>query len=549
LGVLQYRWTGAISDAERQRLEASLHDRLLALQRSFNQRVSVACSDLLPNSDEVETAGREAAYSAAYLRWKTTHEALFRRIALAVPESGLLNLSLLDLDTGRFSPSSWPPAWTPMHETLQQRLRGEPVPPAGLSADPVLLEFPRFGPPPSDRRSPEQEWMIVELDTAHLLRQTLPEYLNRYLADAGHLDYDAEVVVASDPSKVLYQSGRVGGREDASVSLLSLGVPGRAGRFGRGREGPPKGPPGIRELPMLPGATGPPGVWLLRVRHQAGSLEALVAQTRRRNLAVSGGLLLLILATALMMARLSRRTQRLADLQMNFVAGVSHELRTPLSVIHTAGFNLEGKLANDPDQVRKYGALIQRESGKLGALVEQILRFAGARAGQVLRKREPLAIDDLIQASLPADQETSHVAFEKRIAPGLPPVLADEEALTHAIRNLIDNAVKYGATANPWVGISAAPVSGNGGPAVEISVADRGPGIPADERKHIFDAFYRGKRAQNEQVHGTGLGLNLVKRIVEAHGGAIRVESDPSCGTTFIVRLPAAQNEFTHPAG
>jgi signal transduction histidine kinase len=117
------------------------------------------------------------------------------------------------------------------------------------------------------------------------------------------------------------------------------------------------------------------------VRYRVGSLEAVVAQSRLRSLAVTAGVLLSMLATADALLRYTRRAQRLADLQMDFVAGVSHELRTPLTVIHTAAYNLQGKMANNPAQVEKYGALIQRESGRLGELVEQVLPFAGAHAG------------------------------------------------------------------------------------------------------------------------------------------------------------------------
>jgi signal transduction histidine kinase len=78
---------------------------------------------------------------------------------------------------------------------------------------------------------------------------------------------------------------------------------------------------------------------------------------------------------------------------------------------------------------------------------------------------------------------------------------------------------------------------------VEIRVADHGPGIPEDEQKHIFDPFFRGQRAFEDQVHGTGLGLNLVKKIVEAHGGTIRVKSEPMKGAEFIVRIPEAAAE------
>ena len=88
----------------------------------------------------------------------------------------------------------------------------------------------------------------------------------------------------------------------------------------------------------------------------------------------------------------TRRAQRLADLQMDFVAGISHELRTPLTVIHTAAYNLRGKLAANPAQVERYGVLIQQESGRLKVLVEQVLRFSGATAGRVIQNPEPISV-------------------------------------------------------------------------------------------------------------------------------------------------------------
>ena len=133
--------------------------------------------------------------------------------------------------------------------------------------------------------------------------------------------------------------------------------------------------------------------------------------------------------------------------------------------------------------------------------------------------------------------------LEKKIDPDLPPVFADEEALPHALQNLVENAIKYGAASTPWVGIFASAVADAAGPAVEIAVVDRGPGIPPDEQKRIFDPFFRGRRALADQVHGTGLGLDLARRIVKAHGGTIRVESDTAKGTRFTVRLPAMSIE------
>jgi signal transduction histidine kinase len=129
---------------------------------------------------------------------------------------------------------------------------------------------------------------------------------------------------------------------------------------------------------------------------------------------------------------------------------------------------------------------------------------------------------------------------EKKIDPELPAILGDPVALRQVLENLVGNAAKHGSDGHGWIGVFASAAGGPERPAVEIRVADRGAGIPQEERERIFDPFYRGRRAIAEQVHGTGLGLSLVRRIVEAHGGNIRVESDPGKGTEFIVRIPAA---------
>jgi signal transduction histidine kinase len=293
----------------------------------------------------------------------------------------------------------------------------------------------------------------------------------------------------------------------------------------------------------------------LYVRHRAGSLETVVAKTRWRNLAVTGGLLLLIIASAAALLRFTRRSERLAELQMNFVAGVSHELRTPLTVINTAAYNLQSKVSRNPEQVVKYGALIRQESGRLKELVEQVLSFAGSQAGRMTQETQPLAVENLIEASLESSKpviEAGHFEVDKEITPGLPLIAGDARALQHAIQNLLTNAVKYGGGEANWIGISARLAKADGGEAIEIRVADHGPGIPAEEQRHIFDPFYRGKRAIQDQVHGTGLGLTLVKEIVTAHRGTISVRSQPEKGTEFVVRIPAApqshQDEFANTA-
>jgi len=263
-------------------------------------------------------------------------------------------------------------------------------------------------------------------------------------------------------------------------------------------------------------------MWDVFVRHRAGSLEAVVSKTRRRNLAVTAGVLLLMAAAVAALARYTRRAQRLAAMQMEFVAGVSHELRTPLTVIHTAAYNLQGKLAANPAQVERYGALIQRESGRLKELVEQALQFAGAQAGRVVQQLDPLSIEAAIDEAVEPAGPPSRLRLRLR---------ARDRARTSTrsgrfrgalarLHNLLANAAKYGAEGQ-WIGLFASRVGEGKEAMVEIRVADRGPGIPREEQKRVFDPFFRGRRAVRDQVHGAGLGLNLTRRIVEAHGGRI----------------------------
>ena len=595
LGVLQYRWIGEVSVAERDRLRAGLQTSLRRLSQDFNSEITAACAALLApagSSDEPD------AYAARYLHWKESshHGRLFRRIALLGEKDGVVTLLLLDPAKSAFEPAAWPEAWQPVRERFEARFSGERGPGRAVrpsAAQPAgLVELPRFlhlegggsfppggarmdrfprrerergegpfgrreirGGPPFPGPPRERGWLLVELDLDYVRSSVMPELVQRYLTGGGKLDYDVEVAPRTGSTGLIFRSHpgpRIGAHADASAGLFAIQfdrlLPWRGAMFR------PGGPPGGRR------ARGPDdealddrGRWEILVRHHAGSLETLVARTRRRNLAVTALALFLMLAAMAALLRFTQRSQQLARLEMEFVAGVSHELRTPLSVIRTAAHNLSGGVVSSPRQVQRYGTLIVQESERLTAIVEQVLRFAGAKAGRPIGAREPVAVESLLDDALAATAravEESRCRVEKHVEPGLPPVFADPVSLSHALQNLLTNAAKYGMQGE-WIGLSAAPAR-DGVPAVEIRVSDRGKGIPAEELPQIFDPFYRGKRAVEDQIHGTGLGLNLVKRIVEAHGGTVAVESAPGRGTEFLLRIPAAAaeqvNEFADSA-
>ena len=203
----------------------------------------------------------------------------------------------------------------------------------------------------------------------------------------------------------------------------------------------------------------------------------------------------------------ARRAQELARQQMEFVAAVSHELRTPVSVIGAAAGNLADGVVGDPQRVRKYGETIQGEARRLGETVERVLQLAGIAAGRAAAAQTPISPPiSCTNRSTPAGVEIDAAGFnvEVAIAEDLPNVVGDVTALKSALQNLISNAVKYGGDAR-WLRVSASrpPRSaghtvdsrGIAGPTVLFTVEDRGIGIDADDRKHIFEPFYRGRDA------------------------------------------------------
>jgi signal transduction histidine kinase len=237
----------------------------------------------------------------------------------------------------------------------------------------------------------------------------------------------------------------------------------------------------------------------------------------------------------------TRRAERLARQQMEFVAGVSHEMRTPLAVICSAGENLADGVIEERQQVRRYGSLIESEGRRLSEMIEQALEFAGIQSGRKAYALQPAETVRILESAIAACApliEESGFTIEKRIAANLPALAADAAALSRAIQNLLNNAMKYSGD-NRWIRLMAKPAAGQPASEVQITIEDRGLGIAAADLPHIFEPFYRSDEVTSAQIHGSGLGLSLVKHIVEAHGGRIRVDSVAGRGSAFTLHLPA----------
>ena len=171
------------------------------------------------------------------------------------------------------------------------------------------------------------------------------------------------------------------------------------------------------------------------------------------------------------------------------------------------------------------------------------MSFAGLEKGRSKFEFTSVDVQTIVQRAMSACEPTlrnSGCQVELELQDDLPKVLADANSLAHCIQNLLTNAAKYANQSGP-IALKARKVESARGPQLEISVADHGPGIESADLPHIFEPFYRGRRAVEDQIHGTGLGLSLVKRIMDAHSGRVEVISNIGQGCTFILKLPAAQ--------
>jgi len=228
-------------------------------------------------------------------------------------------------------------------------------------------------------------------------------------------------------------------------------------------------------------------------------------------------------------------------LKSDFVSTVSHEFKSPLTSIRQIAEMLHsGRVPNDKRRQKYYDVLLE-QSERLSLLTENVLSFAKMEEGKREFVFEPVDMEILltnivssIQDRVRHDGFTIETEFEK----SLPSIKADASALTQAVNNLIDNAVKYSGDSKKVI-VKAYKDDGH----VIIAVKDFGVGIKKEEMGKVFDRFYRGGDELTRTVKGSGLGLTLVKQIVEAHKGSIQVESEPERGSLFAIKLPLNPNK------
>jgi len=283
--------------------------------------------------------------------------------------------------------------------------------------------------------------------------------------------------------------------------------------------------------------------WKAAVGLKNTNIDDLARKSFLRSAGVTLLVLLFLLGGIALTIRATDREARLAQAKSDFVSNVSHELKTPLSTISLFSEILELGRAKNEEKKAEYYRIIRHESRRLNKTIDNILDFSRIEAG---RKKYDLVEGDMaevIEGVLSTHRYqimNSGFDVQTNIESDLPPVLIDREAMAQAISNLIDNAIKYSGKVKQ-LSIAARTVRSQ----LSIEIADHGVGIPRAEQARVFEKFYRVGDGLVHDVKGSGLGLSLVKHIVEAHKGTISVESDDDKGTRFTILLPLVQKDAT----
>jgi signal transduction histidine kinase len=579
MALEQYRWINQVSDAAHQRAKARLENSVEQLVTEFDAEITRARMAFwtLPR----EPAQLSERFAERYQDWNrlAPYPQLIRDIYLIETTVEPWRLSRIDASGAVTSVAEWPADLESLRPRLEEPVR--PGTPGGFRRmsgldDVTMAGNPAFVVPLFEREArtaavPRQRrwnsfprtkgWAVISFDAEYIRREFLPDLTRRLFRQGGDSDYALRVVTADAPETIVFQTDPTPARglfasPDSSASLFAM----RPDCFTP--VGPRPGSPGSRSF--MPGGfpdrtkeilTRKPspcgsvaralgradGKWKLLVKRHGGSLDTAFATFRLRTMTISFGVLLVLALGITMLTISTERARVLAKLQMEFAMGVSHELRTPLTVIRVAADNLANGMMENAQHAQRYGRMIGDEARRLTDMVEQILTFARTHSTGSGSDVAPVSPEHIVRRALtacgPALREAG-MQVERFVESDLPPVPVDENSIVDCLQNLLNNAVKYAASGG-WVGVRAETVPHPGGLRVRIAVEDHGPGIGADDLPHIFDPFYRSQAIRNSQIPGVGLGLSLVKRIVEAHRGTIEVKSSAQSGTTFFIYLPA----------
>ena len=592
VALLQYRWSVQSAEAAKDRIASDLQSFMMDFSLDLFEDLSDICAALQIEPDSGASEDWKN-YRERYKAWRRTSDNADLVKSILIWETSRAkdpSLYRLDSDASVLHPERIAEELRPLLSRLEANsssmdvaLRAWEVPHATRSEGtavedsssgtgpatigwqfdphvPAIVHPIRHHAVAPDRKQPPErarvDWIVIVIDRDALHGEVLPELTKQHFS-GGKDQYLLKVSAPGWPGGVLYSSREMNHqqpaadmqpRPDTTMNIF----------------GPP--PPAIGDRPLrsivtavsirsqggqqLSAPTWFPVFqyvpaekpWTLEVSDLSESVEGSFAKIRDKNLLTSG-LVLAVLALAMgLTLRAAYRTRSIAQHQIEFVAAVSHELGTSLAVISSAAENMADGVVATPQSVRQYGSLIRDQGRHLMELVDDVLSFASISNAKTRYSLRPVSVSDLVESFLERSSDLIRNAgftVARKTEPGLPPVLADPQALSRCLQNLVGNALKYGKP-GCWIGIHVFASSAGRSREVCVSVSDRGIGIASSDLRHLFQPFYRSPAVTAAQIRGTGLGLAIARNIAEGMGGTITVTSEIGAGSTFTLHLPVA---------
>ncbi len=233
---------------------------------------------------------------------------------------------------------------------------------------------------------------------------------------------------------------------------------------------------------------------------------------------------------------MDKKQRALERARADLIAWVSHDLQTPLASIRAILEALEDGVVEDPETIKRYLNTAQRDVRSLSALIDDLFQMAQLNTGGIPLDRAQSSLADLISDTLESFSELAarqDIKLEGNVDANVDPVYMDTQRIGRVLNNLISNALRH-TPAGGEVKVYA----GRTGSGVEVIVSDTGEGIREEDLPHVFESFYRGEKSRSRATGGAGLGLAISRGIVQAHGGEIKVQSEPGQGSQFTFSIP-----------
>jgi two-component system sensor histidine kinase SenX3 len=582
VAVLQYRWTSQITEATETRIGNNVESLMLDWHLDFYQQFSAICVALQVGPDS-GAHDDWRAYRERYAHWAhgATHPKMVENLYIwetSQPSAPrLLRIGTWEMQLQHVEPpeklrqllgrlkersasigeglEAWEAVRGPQALHGNNPIPARTSPLTGWQFDqniPAIVHpiiHHSLGPEQGLGKVGAIDWIVIMLNFDAIRHQVLPDVTTKYTAGD---QYELSMGLGGGTEGLIYTS-ETDARSarpappDATMNIFGPPPESTEGYFwqvfknGNSLTGLEwhqfSGPVWFPVFQY--GRHQPP--WTLTLRKQNGSLLAAIERSRHRNLITEALVLLLLMASMTLVVVATHRAQRLAKLEMEFVASVSHELRTPLSAIFSAGENIADGFIDGKAALKRYGTIITSQATQLIDLVDKVLLFAGTRDGSQHYQWKLLPLQEIIKAvneNIAGLVQERECTVETSLHRDLPYISGDRSALTQCLQNLVTNAIKYSPRNSKVLIAAEADHPGASKREMRIHVRDQGVGISSSELPHIFEPFYRSPAAVSAQIHGTGLGLALAKQLAEAMDGKLSVVSEVGKGSTFTLHLP-----------